>query len=285
MTDERYVFNQDVAERSKMKTGAFHKKNGSKSKRCTLPSDHLTPAQKKKLSGPCFSINMNEPLHDWKKFRSLPKTMQVNYINGLVNNYGARQRDIADMFGVKPGTFSQYCCAKFKSETLFKKGGTGKTMDERFLDFLTKPEKKEDAEVVQRTEAQTVKEREFEPTQSKTDDEILKERFEIETRKEPPKTGNSDILLIPEGNETIAKQTHIRPVSEYAHIFNTEEKPEKKPAFMFSALVDAQMNLSGSRDEILNALGSLLNDDGIVYKLSFQLSIADIGLFAKVQDP
>ena len=50
MTDAEYVFQQDVKERKKMKTGAMHRKCGSKSKKCTLPSDYLTPSQKKKLN-------------------------------------------------------------------------------------------------------------------------------------------------------------------------------------------------------------------------------------------
>ena len=36
-------FYDDVKERNAMKSGAFHKVNGSKSRRCTLPSDNLTP--------------------------------------------------------------------------------------------------------------------------------------------------------------------------------------------------------------------------------------------------
>lgn len=267
MTDERYVFNQDVAERSKMKTGAFHKKNGSKSKKCTLPSDHLTPAQKRKLSGPCFSINMNEPLHDWKKFRSLPKTMQVNYINGLVSNYGARQRDIADMFGVKPGTFSQYCCAKFKSETLFKKGGTGKMMDERFLDFLTKPESKED-EV---TEVQLV-----ESTPKKTDEEILRERFGIEPKKEEPEVKKTEEKPEEKLVESAwLKEALTEPVKTEIEgcgvLYDAPPAKEGKPACMFSAMTNVQMKLEGSREEILNAFNALLGD-GIEYRLSFDLS-------------
>ena len=39
MTDGAFCFQEDVRDRSIIKRGAVHKKNGSKSKKCTLPSD------------------------------------------------------------------------------------------------------------------------------------------------------------------------------------------------------------------------------------------------------
>ena len=287
MTDERYVFNQDVAERSKMKTGAFHKKNGSKSKKCTLPSDHLTESQKKKLSGPCFSINMNEPFHDWKKFRSLPKSMQASYIMGLINNYGARKRDIATMLGTTPGNFSQYCCSALRDKVPVtdKNAYSERVIDERFVKFLG--EKEEPKEV-------------SESTPKKTDEEILKERFGIEPKKDPPKPEISNVFLVPESHDTVdyyktstpaeptienapikevIKEKEEAKDSEYAKVFDTEKV--KEPAFMFSALMDAQMSLNGSRDEILNALSVLLGD-GVIYNMTFQLSKSGL-TFARPQ--
>lgn len=137
MTDERFVFTQDVRERSKMKTGAFHKKNGSKSKKCTLPSDYLTARQKKKLNGECETLKLNEPFRDWKQFKKYAVSMKTAYLDNLVHNYGAKQKDVADMFGVTVNTVYIHCKEIGFS---FPKGGyrTGE-MDDRFLDFLTKP--------------------------------------------------------------------------------------------------------------------------------------------------
>lgn len=159
MTDERYVFNQDVAERSKMKTGAFHKKNGSKSKKCTLPSDHLTAKEKKKLNGECRMIKMNRPYKDWKQFKKLSESVKYSYISGLVEDYGARACDICEMFGISYQTLYD----EFKRWSIpmkpFKKK---RNMDDRWLDFITKPE---------------VVETVVKP--KKSDAEILKERFDI----------------------------------------------------------------------------------------------------------
>ena len=44
-------FDFDVLQKKRIARGAYHRKNGSKSKRCTLPSDYLTAAEKRKLNG------------------------------------------------------------------------------------------------------------------------------------------------------------------------------------------------------------------------------------------
>lgn len=41
------LLEKDVKERKALTYGSHHRVNGSRSKRCTLPSDHLTAAQKK----------------------------------------------------------------------------------------------------------------------------------------------------------------------------------------------------------------------------------------------
>ena len=135
MTDEKFVFNQDVRERSKMKTGAQHRKNGCKSKKCTLPYEYLSRKERQKLNGQVSSIIMNKPYYDWKSFITLPETMQVEYLSGLIANYGARVKDLAEMFGVHYSTF----WTKSRNYIPALKFGTGKKMDERWLDFITTP--------------------------------------------------------------------------------------------------------------------------------------------------
>ena len=78
MTDAAYVFNQEVRERSRIKQGAHHKKNGSKSKKCTLPSDYMTTRQKNKMNGATMTLKMNEPCHNWKEFKRLSTDVQRN---------------------------------------------------------------------------------------------------------------------------------------------------------------------------------------------------------------
>lgn len=55
-------FEKEVREKKSIASGARHRVNGSKSKRCTLPSDYLTPAQRKKLNGEVYTVNLNKPI-------------------------------------------------------------------------------------------------------------------------------------------------------------------------------------------------------------------------------
>lgn len=141
MTDAEFVFKEDIRERKQMKSGAMHKKNGSKSKKCTLPSDYLTTKKKKKLNGPVTTINMSKPYNDWKEFLGFPKDLQAEYINGLIKNYGARCRDIADMFHMSYQSVWQRCRTYDPPINFGGAGGNAhQEIDNRWLDFVSTPD-------------------------------------------------------------------------------------------------------------------------------------------------
>ena len=79
----------------------------TKKKGCTLPSDYLTPAQKKKLNGDVISLNMNKPCR-WAEFKLLSKDLQEKYINSLHERLGAGRTAISRMFGIQPSTFKKF---------------------------------------------------------------------------------------------------------------------------------------------------------------------------------
>lgn len=169
MTDERFVFQQDVKERQKMKTGAQHKKGAKRTTSCKFPSDYLTMGQRKKLSGPVISIKMDLPYFNWKEFKKLPEELQMEYINNLINKYGARLKDISEMFNVCGATVSNTCKA-YKDPIIFKHGGiVNSKMDDRWLDFITKPGF------------------DLPSTKPKTTDEVFEERLGIDLPKEEKK--------------------------------------------------------------------------------------------------
>ena len=85
--------------------GARHKKNGSKSRRCTMPSDYLTKAQKEALNGPVTTILLNQPM-DWATFKSLSDTLKKTYLVNLKNTYNPNTSMLARMFGVTPNPVS-----------------------------------------------------------------------------------------------------------------------------------------------------------------------------------
>lgn len=104
MTDERYVYNTDIQDRKRTASGALAKKGGSRSRRCPLPSDTLTKAQRQKLNGSVESIKLNQPM-SWARLRELTPTLQLLYLDHLVNEHKARRVDLCSMLGVATCTF------------------------------------------------------------------------------------------------------------------------------------------------------------------------------------
>lgn len=98
MTDEKYVFEQTSRERKRNARGSFAKKGGSRSKRCSLPSDNLTAKERKELNGVVETINTMKMMSydEWKK-PSL--SMKTAYIEALFTMHQARIADIAEMWG------------------------------------------------------------------------------------------------------------------------------------------------------------------------------------------
>ena len=91
-------FQYDVMQKKRIARGAYAKKNGSKSKRCTLPSDYMTPAQIKKLSKDVCSVRMNSPIK-YDDFKKLPPDIRDEYIGRLRSEYNASFPQIAAMMG------------------------------------------------------------------------------------------------------------------------------------------------------------------------------------------
>ena len=104
MTDERFVYNADLRDRKRAAQGARAKKGGSRSKSCTLPSDALSAAQKRKLNGSVESISLNSPM-SWARLRDLTPELQFLYLDHLVNEHKARRVDLCAMLGVATCTF------------------------------------------------------------------------------------------------------------------------------------------------------------------------------------
>lgn len=106
MTDETYTLIQTQKERGSMRSRARARKCGSKSKRCTLPSDNLTPAQRRKLDGPCETVNLNRPM-TYEELTALSPTLQFLYLDNCINKYKARRTDLVKMLGCAQGTFTR----------------------------------------------------------------------------------------------------------------------------------------------------------------------------------
>lgn len=134
MTDAAYIYNQTAKERKAARTGAFHKKNGSRSKKCTLPSDRLTARQRKELNGKMISYNLGKPMK-WIEFIQLPLDVQEEYLHNLIEKYEARRKDASEMFCVPYSTFGKYLADKFPGKEFWGKPSAHKP-SETWLDFI-----------------------------------------------------------------------------------------------------------------------------------------------------
>ena len=94
-------FDYDALQKKRIAAGARHMRRGSRSKRCSLPSDNLTPAQLKRRNGPVSTYKLDEPMR-WDDFKAMPVDLQKQYLTNLVETYGATNEMLGDMFYVHP---------------------------------------------------------------------------------------------------------------------------------------------------------------------------------------
>jgi hypothetical protein len=101
-------FDYDVMEKKRIASGARHRKRGSKSKKCTLPSDYLTSKQKKGLNGKMVTYSLAHPT-SYSVFENMPKDLQKEYLNKLYNDWGVSLTQIANMMHCSPETIRSKC--------------------------------------------------------------------------------------------------------------------------------------------------------------------------------
>jgi hypothetical protein len=91
-------FDYDSMQKKRIARGAYAKKNGSKSKKCTLPGDFLTNAEKAKLSTTVVDVNLKKKMRV-EDFTKLSPEIQKEYIEWLRDEFGATSAMIShEMF-------------------------------------------------------------------------------------------------------------------------------------------------------------------------------------------
>lgn len=223
MTD----FDYEVMQKKRIARGAAHMKRGSKSKKCSLPSDHMTPAEWKRRNGPVSTYKLDAPM-SWDEFRAMPEDLQCKYLNNLFELYGATAEMMAEMFGVTrltvnrrradlgiaPGKHTGKLSNKAKAEraakwTAFCNGVVGGG------DSVTEPES---CEEVQETPAEAVEE--------------VKETPEVEEVMEGFKTWSESIPTeLPRELMMKRAQEAVKPdpltLDYLTAVFSGEFEPEK----------------------------------------------------------
>lgn len=104
MTDEKYTLIHDIKEKKAAARGAFARKGGSRSKRCSLPSDHLTPAQLKRRNSQVSTVKLNQPI-TYAELQTLTPSLKFLYLDNLIHRYKARRVDIVTMLGIAQNTW------------------------------------------------------------------------------------------------------------------------------------------------------------------------------------
>ena len=82
MNDVEFILKEDIKEKKQAGRGYYHKKNGSKSKKCHLPSDSLSKKEIEKMNGECKVYNFNK-LMSYSNFCAMPVDLQIKYLETL----------------------------------------------------------------------------------------------------------------------------------------------------------------------------------------------------------
>lgn len=88
-------FDYDNLQRKRLANNARYKKNGSKSRKCSLPQDNMTPAQLKRRNGEVNTYNITKPMQ-WETFRAMPDDLKREHIKHLRHTYNASISKIAE---------------------------------------------------------------------------------------------------------------------------------------------------------------------------------------------
>lgn len=104
MTD----FDFDCREKKRIAQNARRMKNGSKSKKCSLSTDHMTEAQWKKKNGEVKTMNMNQPV-TYEQLKAMPADLQKEYIEKMISRFGCNLTALAKFFGLDAKGISKLC--------------------------------------------------------------------------------------------------------------------------------------------------------------------------------
>lgn len=127
-------FDYDVREKKSIASGARHRVNGSKSKRCTMPSDYLTPAQRKKLNGEVCTMNLNKPI-GWSELKDVPTGMAKEYIENLHHTHRATIAGASIMLGVSKERYMKFC-RDIGADVPTRRGRTSEKDKETWAEFI-----------------------------------------------------------------------------------------------------------------------------------------------------
>ncbi len=178
-----HEFYCDVKAKKNLVPSAKHRKNGSRSRRCSLPSDRMTNKQWIERNGPVMTYNLNKPM-TWEQFTNpdLSNSAREDYLNSLIERFSMNQKTFAEMFGVSVATMAR-AVKKFDLNIQFVKGkfpnAEQRAEFERFLntDLVDEVEIEECADEPNQPEVDVVAEQVEEPAEDESQKKISSMRM------------------------------------------------------------------------------------------------------------
>lgn len=141
-------FEFDIMQKKNIAHSARKQKIGTRSKKCSLPSDRMTNKQWKERNGEVMSYNIGKPI-EWNEFKALPNEIQEEYIVRLQKKYSVTATDIAKMFGVKPLTITRHVAAKGLNVSFHRGRSMSTEQRTEFAKFLSGDAIREDEPVTE----------------------------------------------------------------------------------------------------------------------------------------
>ena len=110
-------FDADVKMKKAIASGAKHRKSGSKSKKCTLPSDNLTIKEKNALNGETHTLNLDHA-YSIEDLAVFSKQTQRDYLIYLAKNVCDTFEDFCEFFKLTESRMLNYMFSvNFKYKT------------------------------------------------------------------------------------------------------------------------------------------------------------------------
>ena len=153
-------FEYDVLQKKQLAKMARYQKNGSKSKKCPMSTDHMTRKQWEERCGNVYTFNFNKPM-SWAEFKQKDTRIQKEYLLYLIENYHVNGASLSQMFAVTTMTVRKHIEAN-KLGIAFKVGnsmnGEQKAKWAEFFDsgMVEKMEKSEPSEIFYENETQPI---------------------------------------------------------------------------------------------------------------------------------
>ena len=125
-------FYREVAERKRAIRG--YGKVGQSKRRAIMPSDYLTPKQRKELDGEVVTYNFGKSL-DYETFKTYPHEIQQEWVNAFQKRWGLGYEYMARVLGTNKAAIWNYCKDNNLS-VIAKRGKPGKRNVMKFEELL-----------------------------------------------------------------------------------------------------------------------------------------------------